>query len=154
MAIIRYEFTNFSDEAFTGRYNGVDYTFSPSETRSFDPDKHYMLILMSKQLADRELLKRIKNVGRDPKDMETWGKSLDEYGKPFAVTADMRKILMRQAIGDLADTPVPTPEEQREEAGTTQEASKDVKELQTQVKELTEMVQSLTGILKSQQQPA
>ena len=51
-------FYNFTDEAFVGRYGGLDYHFRPRETASYDPDKHYMLVLFSKQLADRELLKK------------------------------------------------------------------------------------------------
>ncbi len=156
MSILRYEFTNFTEESFTGRYGGVDYTFAPGETRPFDPDKHYMLILMSKQLADRELIKRIKSVGRDPKDMETWGKSLDEYGKPFQINADMRKELMRQAIGSLVDTPIPTPDDDvhSAEAGATQGQTQDVKTLQDQVRELTELVTGLTSALSTQPRPS
>jgi hypothetical protein len=150
----RYEFTNFTEESFTGRYGGVDYTFAPDETRSFDPDKHYMLLLMAKQLADRELAKSVKSVGRDPKDMETWGKSLDSHGKPFTVTSEMRKTLMRQAVGNLVDVPIPVPEQDASEAGSTKETTQDVKVLQDQVRELTETVQALTSALKTQPQAA
>ena len=146
----RYEFTNFTDKSFTGRYGGVDYTFAPGETRQFDFDKHYMLILLSKQLADRELIKRVKSVGRDPKDMATWGKALDEMGKPFSITGDMRKSLMKQAIGELVDTPVPTPDQVTEEAGTTKDATSDVKSLQDQVQNLTKRVESLVNTLNTQ----
>lgn len=141
----RYEFTNFSDESFTGRYNGVDYTFAPGETRPFDPDKHYMLILLSKQLADKELEKKIKGVGRDPKDMETWGKAIDHVGRPLVITKDMRKTIMRQAIGTLVDLPIPIPEDQdlADEAGATKEVSKDVRVLQDEVGELKDMIKSL-----------
>lgn len=141
---MKYEFTNWADETFTGRYGGINYTFAPSETRGFDPDKHYMLLLMAKQLADRELSKKVIKVGRDPKDMETWGKSLDEFGKPFTVTSDMRKALMRKAVGILVDTAIPIPDEVRPEAGATQETSQDVQAMKTQIAELTEMVKTLT----------
>jgi hypothetical protein len=149
----KYEFTNFSDDSFTGRYNGVDYTFAPGETRSFDPDKHYMLILLAKQLADKELEKKVKSVGRDPKDMETWGKALDHMGKPLVITKDMRKTVMRQAIGVLVDTPIPIPEDQEvQEAGSTKEVSQDVKILQDQVGELKDMVSSLVRSQANQTQ--
>ncbi len=140
----KYEFTNFTEDSFTGRCAGVDYTFAPGETRSFDPDKHYMLLLLAKQLADRELEKRVKGVGRDPKDMETWGKSLDHTGKPMVITKDMRKVVMRQAIGALVDTPIPVPEDQEiaQEAGSTKEISADVRVLQDQVKDLMDLVRS------------
>lgn len=143
---MRYEFTNWTGEPFTGRCGGVDYTFAPGETRSFDPDKHYMLILLSMQLADIELNKRVKTIGRDPKDMETWGKALDEEGRPFQITSDMRKVLMRRAIGILVDTPIPTPDDERDtaDAGETKGVSEDVKSLQRQVEILTSMVQSLS----------
>lgn len=153
MAILRYEFTNFTEDAFTGRFGGIDYTFAPGETRSFDPDKHYMLLLLAKQLADRELVRRIKSVGRDPKDMERWGKSLDANGQPFVITADMRKIIMRDAIGVLADTPVPTPDHETDEAGATKETTADVKTLQDEVRELKELVGSLTSALSQTTQP-
>lgn len=149
MTLLKYEFTNFSDQSFTGRFAGIDYTFAPGETRSFDPDKHYMLLLMAKQLADRELVRKIKMVGRDPKDMETWGKSLDDLGRPFIITSDMRKSLMYKAIGSLVDTPVPTPEQATDEAGATKESSTDIKTLQDEVSELKELVASLTTALKS-----
>lgn len=155
MAILRYEFTNFTEESFTGRYGGVDYTFAPGETRPFDTDKHYMLILMAKQLATKELVKKIKSVGRDPKDMETWGKSLDEFGKPFTITAEMRKELMRQAIGNLVDTPIPTPhdDEISAEAGATKGQTQDVKTLQDEVRDLKEMVTALTTTIATQPRP-
>jgi len=137
----KYSFTNFTKEEFTGRFAGVNYIFASGETREFDPDKHYMLILLAKQLADRELIKKVKNVGRDPKDMETWGKALDEFGKS----------LMKQAVGFLIDTPIPVPEDQIEEGGITKEQSEDVKQLQNQVKDLTQIVQQLTQVVKSNQ---
>ncbi len=146
MASLRYEFTNWTDESFTGRCGGVDYTFAPHETRAFDPDKHYMLILMSMQLANIELNKKVKSVGKNPQDMESWGKALDAEGNVFSVTTDMQKTLMRRAIGVLADTPVPTPDDMREDAdaGETKGVSDDVKTLQQQVAELTSLVQSLS----------
>lgn len=151
----KYEFTNFSEDSFTGRYNGVDYTFAPNETRSFDPDKHYMLLLLSKQLADKELEKKIKGVGRDPKDMETWGKALDHTGKPMVITKDMRKTVMRQAIGSLVDLPIPIPEDQEvvDEAGATKEVTKDVRVLQDEVGELKDMIKSLIQSQANQTQP-
>lgn len=155
MAILRYEFTNFTEESFTGRYGGVDYTFAPGETRPFDPDKHYMLILMAKQLATQQLVKKIKSVGRDPKDMETWGKSLDENGRVFNITSDSRKELMRQAIGNLVDTPIPTPhdDEINAEAGATKGQTQDVKTLQDEVRELKELVSALTSTIATQPRP-
>src|SRR3972149_1978309 len=147
----KYSFTNFTKEEFTGRFAGVNYIFASGETREFDPDKHYMLILLAKQLADRELIKKVKNVGRDPKDMETWGKALDEFGKPFTITGEIRKSLMKQAVGFLIDTPIPVPEDQIEEGGITKEQSEDVKQLQNQVKDLTQIVQQLTQVEKSNQ---
>lgn len=142
----RYTFTNFSNDPFSGRYAGQDYVFAPGETREFDPDKHYMLILLSKQLSTRELNKKLHAIGRDPKDMETWGKALDASGKVFRITTDGRKELMRQAIGDLVDTPIPTPDSQKEEAGATKEASADIQELKDQISTLTNAVTRLTTL--------
>lgn len=144
--MIAYEFTNFTTERFTGRFGGVDYTFEAGETRRFDPDKHYMLIILAKQLADRELVKKIKQVGRDPKDTTTWGKSLDEFGNIFNINSEMRKAVMRDAIGSLVDTPVPTPDDEvhTSEAGATHESETDVQSLKDQVRELSEMVQSFS----------
>ena len=145
----RYSFTNFSTEPFTGRYGGVDYFFAPSETKEFDPDKHYMLKLLAKQLADRELIRGIRSVGRNPNNEATFGKSLDDDGAEYVVTVDQRLALMRKAIGSLADKPVPIPEEQTQEAGTTQKTNEDVKSLEDKVKNLTETVEALTSALKS-----
>ena len=139
----RYQFTNWTQEPFTGRYGGVDYLFAPQETREFDPDKHYMLILMAKQLADRELLRGTKSVGRNPNDLNTFGKSLDENGKVFVVTSDMRKVIMKKAIGELLDKPIPIPELQTEEAGATQAdkyISENVKNMQAEIRDLKEIV--------------
>ena len=84
--------------------------------------------------------------------METWGKSLDTNGRPFVMTAEMRKELMRKAIGVLVDTPIPFPDRENvEEAGATKANSEDVDQLKDQVQSLTEMVQSLTGAIKEQQ---
>ena len=145
MTDLRYSFFNWTDTSFSGRYGGNDYVFAPLQTREFDPDKHYALILMSKQLADLELLKGIDKVGRNPNDENTFGKSLDKDGKVYVITADMRKVLMRKAIGDLVDVPIPIPQDQSQtdEVGATQRASEDVKTLQEQVAQLTEMVQSM-----------
>jgi hypothetical protein len=154
MTLLRYEFTNFTDSSFTGRYGGIDYTFAPGETRMFDPDKHYMLLLLAKQLADRELGKKVKSIGRDPKDMETWGKSLGDDGKIFVITSDMRRTLMREAVGNLVDIPIPIPADANlpEEAGSTKETNEDVKALKDQVAELTATVQALTKTTKAQSQ--
>ena len=142
----RYQFTNWTQELFVGRYGGQNFPFAVGESKEFDPDKHYQLILMAKQLADREIMKGIRSVGRNPNDEETWAKSLDVNGKPFVITVDLRKSLMRKAIGELVDKPIPIPEEtQSPEAGQTQEASADVKTLQDQVAHLTELVQSLAA---------
>ena len=145
MTDLRYSFFNWTDTSFSGRYGGNNYVFAPFQTREFDPDKHYALILMSKQLADLELLKGIDKVGRNPNDENTFGKSLGKDGKVYVITADMRKVLMRKAIGDLVDVPIPIPQDQSQtdEVGATQRASEDVKTLREQVAQLTEMVQSM-----------
>lgn len=146
----KYQFTNWTEETFVGRFGGQPYTFAPQETISFDLDKHYMLTLLSKQLADRELIKGIKSVGRDSNNVETWAKSLDANGKPFVITSDMRKDLMRRAIGDLVDTPVPVPgEEVAEEVGASKNTTEDITKLQEQIANLTEMVQSFAGQAKT-----
>ena len=144
MQPVKYEFTNWSEDTFIGRFGGVNYTFLPGETRSYDPDKHYMLILFAKQLAEVELNKSVKSVGRDPKDMETWGKSLDKNGRPFTINNEMIVSLSRKAIGSLIDVPIPVPEQDRQEAGATKEVSEDVKTLQDQVRILSEQIQALT----------
>lgn len=144
----RYSFTNFTNEPFTGRYGGIDYLFAPGEIREFDPDKHYMLKLLAKQLADKELLKGIRNVGRNPNDQETFGESLGADGKKYIITVEGRIGLMRKAIGELADKPVPIPEGEEPEVGATLQVSTDVKTLQEQVQNLTEMVQSMAKEIK------
>ncbi len=141
----RYTFLNYSDQPFDGKMGGVPYHFEAGETKEFDPDKHGMLVVMAKHLADREILKRIKGVGRDPNNQETWAKSLDEHGKPFTITSELRKEYIRRAVGDLVDTPVPIPEEQVPEVGATQKMSSDVNQLQSEVKDLKETIASLTG---------
>ncbi len=142
---MRYSFTNWTDEPFTGRFSGDPYEFAPGETKEFDPDKHYMLVVMSKQLADRELVKGIVGVGRDPNNLQTYGKSLDAEGKIYKPGIELRKEMMRKAIGALVDTPVPTPEQPTEEAGATQGTSEDMQALKDQVQNLTELVQTLTS---------
>ena len=136
----RYSFFNFTTEPFMGRYGGVDYSFSPSETREFDPDKHYMLILMAKQLADRELLKKQAGVGRNPNDLNTFGKALDAEGNLFVITTDNRRTIMKKAIGELLDTPVPIPEVQTEEAGATKEVNENIKEMKQEIRDLKDIV--------------
>lgn len=136
-------FKNWTDETFVGRFGGVDITFQPGQEESYDSDKHYMLLLLAKQLADRELLKKVKAIGRNPQNMETWGKSLDEQGQVFVITAEHRKEYMRKAIGGLTDIPVKLPEPvqaDNEEAGATQKVSQDVVALQDEVKELRELI--------------
>lgn len=136
-------FKNWTDEPFVGRFGGVDITFQSGQEESYDSDKHYMLLLLAKQLADRELLKKVKSIGRNPQNMETWGKSLDENGEVFVITAEHRKEYMRKAIGTLADTPVKLPEPvqaDNEEAGATQKVSADVEALQSEVRELRELI--------------
>ena len=136
-------FKNWTDEAFVGRFGGVDITFQPGQEESYDSDKHYMLLLLAKQLADRELLKKVRSIGRNPQNMETWGKSLDEQGQVFVITAEHRKEYMRKAIGGLTDIPVKLPEPiaaDNEEAGATQKVSADVEALQNEVKELRELM--------------
>ncbi len=144
---MKYEFTNWTEDTFTGRFGGVNYTFAPMETRTFDPDKHYMLLTLAKQLGDRELIKRVKAVGRDQKDSETWGKSLGEDGKVFTVTKEMRKEMMRHAVGELVDIPVPTPDDRdnRAEAGSTRDTNESVSSLKSEVAELKELVQALVN---------
>lgn len=141
----KYKFTNWTDSSFEGRYGGVPYLFAPGETQSFDPDKHYMLILLSKQLASREMAKRVSNVGRNPNDLITFGKAIDAKGGLVDITVSERRSLMHKAIGNLLDKVIPIPNDQSEEAGTTLSSSQDVKTLQEQVSHLTELVQSLAA---------
>ena len=147
----RYQFTNFTNEPFTGRYGGVDYLFAPSETKEFDPDKHYMLILMAKQLADRELLKGAKSVGRNPNDLEKFGKSLDESGNLYVITVDSRREIMKKAIGELLDKPIPIPEVETEEAGSTQKVSDNVRGLQEEMRELKDLVSTFVSKPKEEE---
>lgn len=146
---MRYAFTNWSAESFEGRYGGQPYPFAPGETRNFDPDKHQMLIILAKQLADRELLKGVAGVGRNPNDLDKWGKALDKNGEIFNIGTNDRRDLMRKAIGELVDTPLPTPPEQQPdvEAGATQGTVNDISALQEQVANLTELV---TNLVKTQ----
>jgi len=141
---MKYTFFNFTDEPFTGRFGGHPYLFAPKEIQSFDPDKHYMLIVMAKQLADRELLKKAVTVGKNPNDMEKFGKALDEHGNIFTLTVEGRRTLMKKAIGDLVDTPVPTPDIQ-EEVGSTQGTESDIAGLKSQISEMKEMIEQLTA---------
>lgn len=136
-------FTNWTNEEFMGRFGGQEYRFIPGQAESYDEDKHYMLVLLSKQLADRELLKRIRTVGRDPNNQETWGKSLDEGGKPFIITHEARLDLMRKAIGDLVDKPIKIPEEEEAEAGTTEKVSEDVASLKAEIAELKGLIRKV-----------
>ncbi len=140
---MEYAFTNWTQVPFTGRYDGVDYLFAVGEKKPFDPDKHQMLIIMAKQLADRELLKGIAGVGRNPNEVEKFGKALDKEGNLFDMKVGDRKDYMRKAIGVLADTPLPVPADQAPdaEAGTTAGLG----ELKDQVAHLTELVQSLAA---------
>ncbi len=134
-------FYNFTEEVFNGRHGGVNYTIQPKEKVTYDQDKHYMLVHLSKQLADHELLKKIKGVGRNPNNNETWAKSLDVNGKPFNITPGLRKELMKQAVGDLVDKPVPIPEGIKDvEAGSTQETNKKIEALQDEIRELKNLV--------------
>src|SRR3990167_9921888 len=135
-------FKNWTDEPFIGRFGGIDMTFQPGQEESYDSDKHYMLLLFAKQLADKELLKKVKSIGRNPQNMETWGKSLDQDGHVFVITADSRKEYMRKAIGGLTDIPVKLPEAfaDNAEAGATAKVSADVESLQNEVKELRELI--------------
>jgi len=135
-------FKNWTDETFVGRFGGVDISFAAGEEKSYDSDKHYMLLLLAKQLADQELLKKVKSIGRNPQNMETWGKSLDENGQVFVITAEGRKEYMRKAIGGLTDLPVKFPDqpEDTEEAGATAKVSQDVSALQKQLKEVQDLL--------------
>ena len=141
----RYAFTNWSATPFDGRFGGVNYSFASQETREFDPDKHYMLIILAKQLADRELLKGITGIGRDPHNEETWGKALGPDGKPWMITKELRKTVMRKAIGELVDIPVPTPDVPSEEAGMGKEAKEDMEGMKEQIRHLTELVESMAA---------
>ena len=134
-------FVNWTSEPFTGRFGGQDYVFEAGQKELYDADKHYMLLLLSKQLADKELLHKVKSIGRNPQNMETWGKSLDENGEVFVITGDLRKDLMRKAIGNLVDTPIVTPEIPDEEAGATQKTTDDVDALKREMGELKELLQ-------------
>jgi len=134
-------FYNFTNEVFTGRHGGQDYTFQPKEKTTYDSDKHYMLVHLSKQLADRELLKQIKGVGRNPNNNETWAKSLDVNGKPFNITPGLRKELMKKAVRDLVDKPVAIPEGVKDvEAGSTQESNKKMEDMRNEIAELKNLV--------------
>lgn len=146
---MRYAFTNWSESPFTGRYGRVDYPFNPGETKDFDPDKHQMLIIMAKQLADRELQKNIASVGKNPNDLDRYGKALDSQGNPIKFTVGDRKDFMRKAIGELVDTPLPLPADQQPEpeAGTTAETIAQISTLKDQMTHLTEMVQGLAASL-------
>jgi len=95
-----------------------------------------------KQNLLSELLKRVKSIGRNPQNMETWGKSLDVDGQVFVITADLRREYMRKAIGGLTDIPVKLPEAVADnaEAGATAKVSADVESLQNEVKELRELI--------------
>ena len=141
---MKYTFFNFSDTPFTGRFGGQPYPFQAGETQSFDPDKHYMLIVMAKQLADKELLKKAVSVGKNPNDLEKFGKALDAAGNIFTMTVEGRQELMRKAIGDLLDTPIPTPD-QSDEIGSTQETEADIKGLKDQLAQMKEMLEKLTA---------
>lgn len=154
-APLRYEFFNFTDRPFTGRYGGVDFLFAPQEKRQFDADKHYQLLLMAKQLADRELSKNVAGVGRDSKDAETFGKSLDANGRPFVITNEARIEVMRKAIGVLVDIPVPVPADEKRatEAGETKRVSEDVEGLKSEIRELRELILQLAGNRTAPVQP-
>ena len=145
----RYSFTNWTSELFTGRFGGQPYEFNPGEVKEFDPDKHYMLIVLSKQLADQELIKGAVGVGRDPNNPTTFGKSLGADGKPWIVSAETRKEFMRKAIGELVDTPIPTPDQPTEEAGAT----KGDAVVNEQIAHLTELVENLTKQVASSNKP-
>ena len=149
---MKYTFFNFSTEPFTGRFGGQPYPFSPGETQSFDPDKHYMLIVMAKQLADRELLRKAVSVGRNANDIEKFGKALDAAGNIFTMTVEGRRELMRKAIGDLLDTPIPTPDKS-DEVGSTQETEADIKGLKDQLAQMKEMLEKLTAAAVPQGNP-
>lgn len=151
-------FYNFTDEVFNGRFAGVNYQIGPKEYVTYDSDKHYMLILLSKQLADRELLKLVKGVGRNPMDSETWGKSLDEKGKPFVITSELRKEYMKKAVADLVEKPIHVPEEDKdhpEEAGSTAESNARMKTLENEIEELKTLITKAVdkGIVSSPEAP-
>lgn len=143
----RYQFTNWTEELFEGRFGGAPYIFASGESKDYDPDKHYMLLILSKQLADRELAKGAKGVLRTKEAGNDYGKAIDENGNLYKPTIEMRKELMRKAIGELADKAIPFPETQEPEAGATKETTENIAALQDQVKTLTEMVQGLTKAL-------
>ena len=72
----------------------------------------------------------------------TCGKSLDEDGQVFVITAEYRKEYMRKAIGGLTDIPVKLPDEVKDsaEAGATQKVTNDVEALQNELKEVKELL--------------
>lgn len=149
---MRYAFTNFINDTFKGRYGGVDYIFASGEVREFDSDKHQMLIIMAKQLADQELLKNIKSVGKNPNDQERYGKSLDANGEIYTMTVEDRKSLMRRAIGELVDVAVPVPADllDESEVGATvndTEVKEKLDKQDTQIAEMKEMIANLTSII-------
>lgn len=147
----RYQFTNWTEQSFEGRFGGVPYIFAPSETKEYDPDKHYMLIILSKQLADRELAKGVKGVLRTKEAGNDYGKAIDANGNLYKPSIEMRKELMRKAIGVLVDKPIPYPEIQGDatEAGSTQGGEA----LKAEVAELKELVQSLVAKLGEKSEP-
>ena len=145
----RYQFTNWTEEPFEGRFGGQPYNFLPGETKEYDPDKHYMLIVMSKQLADRELAKNVKGVLRTKEAGNDYGKAIDANGNLYKPTVEERKEMMRKAIGYLADKSIPYPETQEEEAGATKQTTENITELQEQVQSLTAQMKAQTEMIQS-----
>ena len=153
----RYQFTNWTDEPFEGRFGGVPYLFAPQETKEFDPDKLHMLHILAKQLTERELAKGAKGILRTKEAGNDYGKAIDANGNLYKPTLEDRKSMMAKAIGDLVDKSLPFPEHQEPEAGATKETTENITALQDQVKSLTDMVQGLVnqiGALKAPPSPA
>src|SRR3990167_7262010 len=151
----RYEFHNFTNDLFEGRFGGQPYIFSPGETKEFDPDKHYMLIVLSKQLADRELAKGVKGILRTKEAGNDYGKAIDANGNLYKPTIEERKALMFKAIGELANKAIPYPVQDEPEAGATQgqlETKEEVVSLKQEIKELKEMMQGIISA-KAAEQP-
>ncbi len=149
----RYSFYNFTETPFEGRFGGQPYVFAPGETKEFDPDKHHMLHILAKQLADRELAKGVKGILRTKEAGNDYGKAIDANGNLYKPTIEDRKALMRKSIGELADKAIPYPVQEEPEAGATKETTEDIAELKETVKSLMEMVQGLTNQLGAVKQP-
>lgn len=73
-------FTNFSDEPFTGYWNGKPRTFKPGETKPL-PD--YLAQHYAKHLTNRELLKKGKETATSPKKPKDVPDFMELFNKAF-----------------------------------------------------------------------